>query len=292
MKPAEFDGMLASAEMMRMEETGTGEALARASDEELCGAYVLCEQFGCTARPKNLAYSIAVQRVSPEICAWIRRLAAEREVARDDDHLDTEGGAAAGEAETRDKDDDNIVAEQQEDHDDDGETTYNNEASVQACIDQCVMSGAVNPKDTVHRSVSSDKLVCDSDFEKMLEHMPWKIMRLEDLDRLHLFGGHGNMSMPCQWYITVVGVSRAWQEQNALGVHGTEDTMIRALVKRCGVLTVDEGVWYPEELVPVVGPGEEGYDADYWGELAVKGAQWQVEWQDGAPVDQDTVMQE
>jgi hypothetical protein len=149
-----------------------------------------------------------------------------------------------------------------------------------------LMSGAVGVKtrgsmspEVVVPISPQDAVACRSDWGSLAVYQPNGLLSLKQLRDTDIFADEVLDQLPTRYHTTVAGLLRAWDEIEGLDEEmANDEVVLDALLMRGGHVAsatfVDvegnrkETVVYAEELVPYVGDGEEGYDAEFWEGIA------------------------
>lgn len=290
------DMRLLRAQIWEMRHNGLENAIQRASDEEIGAAYALVEHRHETSDIHNVALMIAMVRASPDMFEFAKGLSRPHDVDMDsheEENIAVRGAEDSSLAHGAQNTGRHRQAVARRRRSTRHLYTYDKE-SVQGCIDQCVMSGAVHADDKIKRRGSSDSLICSDDLETMLDNMPWKILVREDIAEMDLLEDSTNIEIiPDEWRTTVLGVSLGCFDQASYCDSGTDQTMLAALEMRGGMVLKSGDVEYPEDIVPDISTDDVWYDDEYWAALEEQGAMGRV-WSEVFPdkYPEDVTMQD
>lgn len=267
-----------------MRRKGLQKAVAQASDDELGDAYAMIQYRRKEFNLHEVAFTIALLRSSRGMSHFAKSRRQPRIIGTDGSENE-EGSPFANGAHTAEG---TGRAPNEHPHTLPSIYTYD-QAAVQDCVDQCVMSGAVHPDDNIVRRNSSDSLVCHDDLQTMFDNMQWKIVRRKDIAAMNLLDDPSILNMiQDEWRTTVLGVGLAWLDQLLYGDSATDITFLGGLEKRGGVVHKIGDVEYPEDIVATMSPDHECYDKQYWAALAEQdgmGVVWREVFPDEYPED-------
>ena len=112
--------------------------------------------------------------------------------------------------------------------------------------------------------------------------MPFKIVSKNDLRALNIFEHRFPENIiGDDFKITYLGIQRAVEDaeetllcNNAYGLT-YDEILVGQLARRAGTFFGFKKVDYVEDMIPVVGEGDDGFDEEYWAMVRSKGSFWQ-----------------
>jgi hypothetical protein len=208
---------------------------------------------------RRVADSLALVRTVPELMVRMK----EGRPLPDDEELER-GKDSESENQYRSGDRDHQRSRPKSPYDSHDHIYQTDEAQDQLAI----VSGGVSLRDRVKRRPSSDHLLAEDTPQSLYEHMPFKILRRQDIAALDIFSDKDILeAMPDEWRTTVLGVARALQANEE--VHGPESndrTLLAHLAMRGGPVLKRGSVVYPEDIISIAlqNDDREGGDPPRW----------------------------
>lgn len=101
-----------------------------------------------------------------------------------------------------------------------------------------------------------------------VEAMPRKVFRKQFLIDTYFPESRNNESwstLPDDFCITLGGVGSAIREVGEIAGQVTDEHVMFALARRGGIC--DDDIVYPENIEPLIGSNDEGFDEDFWSEI-------------------------
>ena len=129
---------------------------------------------------------------------------------------------------------------------------------------------------------TDDQNVAWFDLDAAVRAMPFKVVSTLDLRALNIFqDSFPEDSIGVKFHITYLGIRRAIEDaEDTVRCENEENLsydaiLLRELARRAAIFLGIKKVEYVEDMVPVIGQGDEGFDELYWSMVRSQASFWE-----------------